>query len=73
MYTAQGHSTDSQKHWISFWIVSLLDETHMVAMVMHGRVISKADDYVKKAAWAQPVLGLGLDYFYWIQFFIGSD
>ena len=30
---------------------------------MHGRVISKTDDYVKKAALDQPVLG----------FYIGSD
>ena len=35
----------------------------MMDMVMHGRVISKTDDYVKKAAQAQPVLG----------FYIGSD
>ena len=31
-----------------FWIVSLLDQTPMVDRMMHGRVISKTDDYVKK-------------------------
>ena len=48
--------------WISFRIVFLLEQAHMVDMVMHGWVIRKTDDYVKKANWAQPVLGLGPDW-----------